>query len=303
MIRCRRNALRLYVHQITTKTFKQKNFPNPFIYTIQKQQFMDHKNIALFFGLLLPIFAIAQLPTYPLPYKTSDYASYKGLASCTEYKLEDLKSEPQPNQATQVWYYNENGLPITQCFLAPSEEDWEKVDTIETCWLTYNDKGWLTRKRSESADYGEIISAFTYNKKGVLTKKETACIDPPTETYIYDKKGLLKEVKMTQRFPTYDDEGEMNGTADPLTYRYVYTTNDKGQIIGEVHYAVLQGEEPAASMKREFNDKGLITRWVGLGSDGTPYADCVYSYDEKGRLVTMVQTQFEEVSYYVYVYK
>lgn len=264
---------------------------------------MNHKKTALFFWLLTPLFAIAQLPSYPLPYKMTDYAPYKGLASCIEYKIENLKSEPQTNQATQSWYYNENGMPITQCFLGQSEEDWENIDTLEICWLTYNDKGLLTRKRSESADYGEIVSVFTYNKKGVLTKKETACIDPPTETYTYDKKGFLKEVKMTQKFPTYNDDGEMTGTADPLTYRYVYTNNSKGQIIGEVHYAVLQGEEPAASMKREFNDKGQITRWVGMGSDGTAYADCVYAYDEKGRLASMIQMQFEEVSYYVYVYK
>lgn len=264
---------------------------------------MNYKNIALFFGLLLPIFAVAQLPSYPLPYKISDYAPYKGLASCTEYKLEDLQSEPQANQATQVWYYNENGLPITRCFLGQSEVDWEKVDTLEICWLTYNDKGLLMRHRCESVDDGESITVSTYNKKGILTKRETACIDPPTETYIYGKKGVLKEVKMTQKFATYGDDGEMNGTVDPLTYRYVYTTNSKGQIVGVVHYAVLQGDEPVASDKREFNDKGQITRWVGMGYDGTPYADCVYSYDEKGRLVAMVQTQFEEVVYYVYVYK
>lgn len=252
---------------------------------------------------LPPSSIFAQIPSYPISYKLSDYAPYKGNLSCTEYRIEDINAAPQPNQASRLWFYDENGLPITEYELTPSEEDWEKMDTSEICWKTHNDKGLLTRKRCESVDYGEIISVIDYNKKGLPTKKQTACIDPPTETYIYNKKGFLQEVKVTQKFPKYNDEGDMVGTVEPLTYRYVYTTNDKGQITEEVHYAVLQGEEPMTRIKREFNDKGQIINWMMLASDGTIFRACAYTYDEKGRLIQSNQTESDEVVYYIYKYK
>lgn len=183
-----------------------------------------------------------------------------------------------------IYIYNNQGQIQTTYELGTNNDG--DPDTSCTTYNTYTTLGYPYRTNIYDKENGEIFELYTYNNAGKLLKEEVASIDPPTYTYIYDATGKVKEVKVTQKMPAMDKDGNFTGKSfDLYSYRYTYTYNTKGQVTQEKMYLVRQDEKQASSIiKFTYNSSGKTSNITRFNSEGTIMYINDYKYDAKGFL-------------------
>ncbi len=225
----------------------------------------------------------AQFPYTPFPAKPSESIKYKtaGIKTCKRYQVDSVYKD---SVLKEIWMYNAMGRVETAYELGTNNDG--DPDTSCTTYNTYTTLGYPLRSMIYDKEQGEIISLNTYNAAGKILTKEVATIDPPTYTYIYDATGKIKEVKVTQKLPGMDKDGNFTGKPfDLYSYRYTYTYNTKGQVTEEKMYNVRQDDKQFSSvLKFTYNTQGNITNITNYNSEKVIMYIKDYKYNTQGFL-------------------
>jgi hypothetical protein len=255
----------------------------------------------LFFAvvILYSLFATAQFPYNPFPFKQADFKKIKDLGY-TKLFVYIINGEER-SLGTEVEYGNQ-GL-IAAIYEKGTNDNGDTVNKEET-YFTFDGKGRMTKKEFKNDDYGESITVFTYDAAGRLIRKQTATIDPPTYKYAYDPKGRLAEVKVTQKMGEVDKEGESTGkTFDKPSNRYVYKYDAKGRMAEEWNFMYEnKTQKPDYKTTWTYNDKNQVVKIRRINSEGTEMNHETYEYNADGLISAGTFNNGDEDVKYVYEY-
>lgn len=250
--------------------------------------------------LSLKAFVCAQFIYNPFPFKQSDFEKINQhkYTKCLVYKLEGEEKYLQ-----KVAEYGNQGL-LADLYEIGFDENGDSVKISEAVYK-YDEKGRLIQISETSMDNDDYLAVFTYNKKGKLIKKQALVIDPPTYSYNYDKKGRVTEAMITQLFPALDEDGNWTEkTVEVLTYKYKFTYNDLGQLIGQSVYRVSnENEEFESKHVWEYDQQGRVVAYSLENSEKMALSKLKYEYNEEGLLSRSVFSDDFEAPEEVLVYE
>jgi len=159
---------------------------------------------------------------------------------------------------------------------------WIEKSRTSLSTLVYDQNGNLIMETGERPDGSTLIfTKYTLDSKGKLLSKSMA---GENITFSYDAAGRLKEVLRE-------------------TSKEIYTYNEQGRVIEEVHLPAKGQHEQTNKYIYRYDLKGRITEKAHYTSDGGFAGKTVYTYDENGDLIETANYVAEKVMYDRWVYK
>ncbi len=253
------------------------------------------KSLLVFIVLLATIATHAQFVNSLMPFKQSDFKAIKagGYTKCSVYEMvgkeKILVKEAEYGKEGMVATLYEKGINNAGDSISTS-----------TVYYKFDGKGKLIQETYEVApgeDGESSLTGYTYNAAGKLVTKIIAHIDPPTYTYKYDATGKLKQINVTLRMPSFDEEEAAAGKAVDVPWnKYMVKCNASGQVIEEKEYT-LRGEDkntPIGSYFWQYNAAGNITKYTYKSFSGDNQYTIAYTYNKAGLLTTSTETKTGE---------